>query len=565
MLEEQGLQTPQNASSAGSASSSSPGPSSGPTNSYTPPPTTDGGEQPKNPEDMSLEELESEKGRIQGEVDAANTAVTDAQTEYGTQQDNLTNAQKEVTNCEQALKDAEFDKEKAEETVQSLIENNEELKTRYTENETALTQAETDLTTAEGNITTTKDSITQKENLITETEGLITTQDNTISGLDNSISDLNQKLQAVKNGDTEESKQAAISQRRELKGQIDGLKQQRQDAVAEKERLEGVKQGHIDDKTKLQADLEGFLTDKENALTAKNECLQTKDTLLAEIQATCPEDSKEYEILNNYIEHQKLETNLQKAQEEVLNCEKNVETARSAIDEAKTNYDTKKAELDKINTLITEKNIKKIENTSEEGIPDYNDFDWTSVDWQKDSVYIPGTDEVENLKAIGIGEAQLSDWEHLTPEMQEMWVRTYGYAKSIGKTLILKSGDSLWRTEGDQQAIRDRNKGTGFAARSTSGHQLGIAMDITIEGEEDVRSSNNTSNPGTYADIARFWKETAEEMGIPGARWGGSDFTSCPEVWHFDLGAPSTWKDSHSDWEEYTSGRRRNTQGRYSD
>lgn len=121
---------------------------------------------------------------------------------------------------------------------------------------------------------------------------------------------------------------------------------------------------------------------------------------------------------------------------------------------------------------------------------------------------------------------QINRFKQLTPEMQTATIGLIDYAHANG---LKVSVTSSYRSNAEQQALYNDDLAShggapsGFVAKpGSSNHEMGIAVDIKIEGAD----MHNKNDPKCKL-LGEYW------IG-QGYRWGGV-WTSANEPWHFDL------------------------------
>ena len=107
--------------------------------------------------------------------------------------------------------------------------------------------------------------------------------------------------------------------------------------------------------------------------------------------------------------------------------------------------------------------------------------------------------------------------KNLTSEMQDKTKGLIAYANEKGYDVEISSG---YRTESEQQALRERYQDEPGRVATNSAHCAGKAIDIRV-------TKNGKDSDAGYNLLGEYAKS---ELGM---RWGG-DFTSYRERWHFD-------------------------------
>lgn len=126
------------------------------------------------------------------------------------------------------------------------------------------------------------------------------------------------------------------------------------------------------------------------------------------------------------------------------------------------------------------------------------------------------------LTQMGFNTAE-KQWafRQLKPEMQNAVLKLTEYAESQGIKISYNSKRSIFRTRADQEAIYRTARKNYAAKPGSSRHETGEAVDIHIVG------TKNTNDP-KYKKLGEYWQSM-------GYMWGGNEWKSATEPWHFDL------------------------------
>lgn len=107
--------------------------------------------------------------------------------------------------------------------------------------------------------------------------------------------------------------------------------------------------------------------------------------------------------------------------------------------------------------------------------------------------------------------------EDLTSEMQERTKKLIAYANENGYDVQITSG---YRTEEEQNALKEKYKNESGRVANKSAHCEGKAIDIKV-------TKDGKESDAGYELLGEYAKNNLD------MRWGG-DFTSYRERWHFD-------------------------------
>ncbi|MBQ8635874.1 hypothetical protein IJ425_06960 [bacterium] len=435
---------------------------------------------------MSIEQLETEKANVESQIPALQSEITNVQSQYEANAKAL-DTQRETT--QKLMEQMNEDNQKMQDAIQNDSNITDEQKAQMSEIESNLSQnaselskTEAEAVAKEGEISKTDLDISAKDVEISSKEGEISTQRSTISSLKS-------QLDAVSNGDTEESAAAAEKQRIALKKQINEadallkqLEQQKTDLITQKEALKAQNETY-------KAELEMLRAKKQQYSEVENQILAQKDELLKALEQNASQETK---VLMEAYNNSKNAYVVSKEKQAL--AEAALDTSRQAMDVAKNNLDSKMLELDKINSLISTKQVEKANNVSDKG-----------------EVVIP--DFVSDSDALKI--------RQLHPEMQEKVVEFYKAAKEQGLEFSLEV-DGQVRTLGYQEQLKASDSsryGTPNPFGTSSMHLMGLAIDITPKG-------------CSYEDLSVVGKSV-------GLTWGG-DFKSngSKERHHYQYDAP---------------------------
>lgn len=318
--------TSSSSGSSGISGSSGGGGTAGSSNSFSSSNATSGAT--KSYENMSLEQLESEKTSKQSEVQDARDDVSAVHSGENS-----------------AVKTAEDNLATAKEAYDNAVENDDkisdELKTQREENLEAISQKE-------NSINTLKADINDKEGEISEQKSVIDSCKSDISALKSALSALSTQT----------------SDDPDVQAEINAKKAKLEGEIADAEAKLSKEEGTLDELERAKDKLEATLGEEETTLSQLE---KERSEIEKEIQENCTPETKE--ALEKYNE-----------------AKENVRTVKEAeLEKAQGVLKTAQSELEEINNQI---NIKKAEETKKENTVSEFDFDFelTLSDVQKNEL-----------------------------------------------------------------------------------------------------------------------------------------------------------------------------------